>query len=114
MNTIIPIGILIYLLLNYLPQQAFAGWALVSSIVIFLFMGGPLNNYFLSPAGCFLLRSTLMTDIIGITLVAVAIISHLFATRIPFFGRRPEQIPRVNLENIDWGEGSSIAAMEIS
>jgi TRAP transporter 4TM/12TM fusion protein len=41
-NTIIPIGILIYLLLIYMPPQSCAGWALISSLVIFLFLGGSL------------------------------------------------------------------------
>jgi len=43
LNTIIPIGILIYLLLIYLPPQMCAGWSLVSSIVIFIFLGGSLK-----------------------------------------------------------------------
>ncbi|MBN2033716.1 MAG: TRAP transporter fused permease subunit, partial [Deltaproteobacteria bacterium] len=43
LNTAIPIGILIYLLLNYLPPQTCAGWALVSSLAIFLFLGGSLR-----------------------------------------------------------------------
>ena len=43
-NTIIPIGILIYLLLIYMPPQSCAGWALISSLVIFLFFGGSLTS----------------------------------------------------------------------
>ena len=43
LNTVIPIGILIYLLVRYLPPQTCAGWALVSSLFIFLFLGGPLK-----------------------------------------------------------------------
>ena len=42
-NTVIPIGILIYLLVRYLPPQMCAGWALVSSLFIFLFLGGSLK-----------------------------------------------------------------------
>jgi TRAP transporter 4TM/12TM fusion protein len=44
LNTIIPIGILVYLLLVYMPPQTCAGWALVSSLIIFLFLGGPLKK----------------------------------------------------------------------
>lgn len=44
LNTIIPIGILIYLLLIYMPPQSCAGWALISSLVIFLFFGGSLTS----------------------------------------------------------------------
>ncbi|MCK4793772.1 MAG: TRAP transporter fused permease subunit [Desulfobacteraceae bacterium] len=40
LNTIIPIGILIYLLVRYLPPQNCAAWALVSALLIFLFIGG--------------------------------------------------------------------------
>jgi TRAP transporter 4TM/12TM fusion protein len=43
-NTIIPIGILIYLLLIYMPPQSCAGWALISSLVIFLLLGGSLTS----------------------------------------------------------------------
>jgi TRAP transporter 4TM/12TM fusion protein len=43
LNTIIPIGILIYLLVNYLPPQNCAGWALVTSLLIFLLIGGSLK-----------------------------------------------------------------------
>ncbi len=43
LNTIIPIGILIYLLVRYLPPQTCAGWSLVSSLFIFLFLGGSLR-----------------------------------------------------------------------
>ena len=43
LNTIIPIGILIYLLLIYMPPQSCAGWALVASLFIFIFMGGSLK-----------------------------------------------------------------------
>jgi TRAP transporter 4TM/12TM fusion protein len=44
LNTIIPIAILIYLLVIYMPPQSCAGWALVSSLVIFLFLGGSLKK----------------------------------------------------------------------
>jgi TRAP transporter 4TM/12TM fusion protein len=44
LNTIIPIGILIYLLVIYLPPQTCAGWSLMSSLFIFLFLGGPLKG----------------------------------------------------------------------
>ena len=40
LNTIIPVGLLIYLLVIYMPPQSCAGWALVSSLAIFLFFGG--------------------------------------------------------------------------
>jgi TRAP transporter 4TM/12TM fusion protein len=43
LNTIIPIGILVYLLVRYLPPQTCAGWSLVSSLFIFLFLGGSLK-----------------------------------------------------------------------
>lgn len=43
LNTIIPIGILIYLLVRYLPPQNCAAWALVSTLLIFLFIGGSLK-----------------------------------------------------------------------
>ena len=41
LNTVIPVGLLIYLLVIYMPPQSCAGWALVSSLLIFLFFGGP-------------------------------------------------------------------------
>jgi TRAP transporter 4TM/12TM fusion protein len=44
LNTIIPIGILIYLLVIYMPPQSCAGWALISSLVIFLLLGGSLTS----------------------------------------------------------------------
>jgi TRAP transporter 4TM/12TM fusion protein len=43
LNTIIPIGILIYLLLIYMPPQSCAGWALITSLFIYLFFGGSLT-----------------------------------------------------------------------
>jgi len=42
-NTIIPIGILVYLLALYLPPQTCAGWSLISALFIFLFLGGSLK-----------------------------------------------------------------------
>jgi len=43
-NTIIPIGILIYLMFIYIPPQTCAAWSLVSALLIFLFMGGSLKR----------------------------------------------------------------------
>ena len=45
LNTIIPITILIYLLIKYLPPQNCAGWALISSLLIYLLIGGPLKPH---------------------------------------------------------------------
>ncbi len=43
-NAIIPIGLLIYLLVRYLPPQNCAAWALVSALLIFFLIGGPLRR----------------------------------------------------------------------
>ncbi len=45
LNTIIPITILIYLLIKYLPPQNCAGWALISSLLIYLLIGGSLKPH---------------------------------------------------------------------
>lgn len=42
-NTIIPIGILVYLMFNYMPPQTCAAWSLVSALLIFL-LGGSLKR----------------------------------------------------------------------
>ncbi len=45
LNAIVPITILIYLLIKYLPPQNCAGWALISSLLIYLLIGGPLRPH---------------------------------------------------------------------
>ena len=44
LNTVIPIGILIYLLVIYMPPQSCAGWALVTALLIYLIFGGSLKG----------------------------------------------------------------------
>jgi TRAP transporter 4TM/12TM fusion protein len=100
-------------------------WIVFTVIVAMFFIEAGVFGYFLKPAslperllfvagGLFLLSSTLVTDVIGFALVAVGILSHRLLPDIPFFGRRPEELPRVNLEEIDWGDGNSIANMKVS
>ena len=100
-------------------------WIVITVIIAMFFIEAGVFGYFLKPTslperlvfvagGLFLLSSTLMTDVIGISLVCVGVLSHLFAPDIPFLGRRPAELPRIDLENIDWDNGDSIAAMKVS
>jgi TRAP transporter 4TM/12TM fusion protein len=100
-------------------------WVLITVIVAMFFIEAGVFGYFLKPTslpekllfiigGLFLLNSTLLTDVIGFSLVGLGILSHLFTPDIPFLANRPEELPRVNLEDIDWGEGDGIANMKIN
>jgi len=100
-------------------------WIVFTVIVAMFFIEAGVFGYFLKPTslperllfvagGLFLLSSTMVTDIIGLALVAVGVLSHKFMPAVPFFGNRPEELPRVDLEDIDWGDGKSIADMNVS
>jgi len=100
-------------------------WIVITVIIAMFFIEAGVFGYFLKPTsllerllfvggGLFLLSSTLLTDVIGIALVGVGIISHLFVPNIPFLGKRPEELPRVDLDKIDWGDGDSILDMKVS
>ena len=41
--TFIPLGLLVYLLVQLLPPQMAAGWALIAAMAIFILIGGPLS-----------------------------------------------------------------------
>lgn len=43
MTVLIPVGVLIYLLIQYLPPQLCAGWALIVAMVLFMLTGGRLS-----------------------------------------------------------------------
>ncbi len=100
-------------------------WIVITVIIAMFFIEAGVFGYFLKPTsllerllfvggGLFLLSSTLLTDVIGLALVGVGIISHQFVPNIPFFGKRPEELPRVDLDKIDWGDGDSILDMNVS
>lgn len=99
-------------------------WIVITIIIAMFFIEAGVFGYFLKPTtlserllfiagGLFLLSSTLLTDVLGLALVGVGILSHYFTPNIPFFGKRPTELPRINLEDIDWG-GDSIADMKVS
>jgi TRAP transporter 4TM/12TM fusion protein len=100
-------------------------WIVITVIIAMFFIEAGVFGYFLKPTsslerllfvggGLFLLSSTMITDVIGITLVCVGILSHHFAPDIPFVGKRPAEAALVDLDEIEWGEGDSIATMEVS
>jgi len=109
----------------FIYQPAITLWIVITVIIAMFFIEAGVFGYFLKPTsllerllfvggGLFLLSSTLLTDVIGIALVGVGIISHLFVPNIPFLGKRPEELPRVDLDKIDWGDGDSILDMKVS
>jgi len=100
-------------------------WVVITVIIAMFFIEAGVFGYFLKPTspserllfivgGLFLLSSTLLTDVIGLALVGVGILSHHFTPNIPFLGKRPTELPRINLEDIDWGSGDSIVDMKVS
>jgi TRAP transporter 4TM/12TM fusion protein len=100
-------------------------WIVFTVMIAMFFIEAGVFGYFLKPTslperlffvagGLFLLSSTMVTDIIGLALVAAGILSHQFMPDVPFFGNRPEEFPRIDLEEIDWGDGKSIADMEVN
>jgi len=46
----------------------------------------------------------LSTDIIGVSLMAIAVVSHLAMPDIPFIGKRPVPPKKVDLSEIHWDD----------
>ncbi len=100
-------------------------WIMITVAIAMFFIEAGVFGYFLKPTsipervlfiigGLFLLSSTLVSDIVGIALVGVGILCHIYTPNIPFLSSRPEELPRVNLEDIDWTGEDSIANMKVS
>jgi len=98
---------------------------LVTVIIAMFFIEAGVFGYFLKTTsllerilfvtgGLFLLSSTLQTDIIGLSLVALAIMSHCFWPNIPFIGKRPEEPQKVDLSKIKWDDNESIINLNVS
>lgn len=98
---------------------------LVTVVIAMFFIEAGVFGYFLKTTsllerilfiagGLFLLSSTLQTDIIGLSLVALAIMSHCFWPNIPFIGKRPEEPPKVDLSKIRWDDNESIINLNVS
>jgi TRAP-type uncharacterized transport system fused permease subunit len=54
--------------------------------------------------GLLLMGTRLSTDIIGVVLMIIAIVSHVVMPGIPLIGRRPAPVKPVDLSNIHWDE----------
>jgi hypothetical protein len=54
--------------------------------------------------GLGLMGARLITDVIGLALVGLAVLSHLFMPDIAIIGKRPLQKPMVDLSKIRWEE----------
>ena len=98
---------------------------LVTVIIAMFFIEAGVFGYFLKPTswleriffiagGLFLLSSTLQTDIIGLSLVGLAIMSHCLWPNIPFIGKRPEEPQKVDLSEIKWDDNESILNLNVN
>ena len=96
---------------------------LVTVIIAMFFIEAGVFGYFARPTtlierllfvagGLFMLSSTLATDIIGLSLVAVALLLHFFVSYIPLVGVRPKDVKKVDLSNVRWDADDSIMNMQ--
>ena len=96
---------------------------LVTVIIAMFFIEAGVFGYFTRPTtlierllfvagGLFMLSSTLATDIIGFSLVGVALLLHFFVSHIPLVGVRPKDVEKVDLSNVRWDADDNIMNMQ--
>jgi TRAP-type uncharacterized transport system fused permease subunit len=96
---------------------------LITVIIAMFFIEAGVFGYLKKPAtfiercaffigGLFLLSSTWITDILGFTIVGGALILHYFVPHIPIIGRRPADVDKVDLSNVEWDKNDSIMDLQ--
>ena len=64
--------------------------------------------------GLFLLNSTLLTDLLGISLVGAGLLLHYFVPYIPIIGKRAEDVEKVDLSHLKWDKNENIMDLQAS
>ena len=96
---------------------------LITVMIAMFFIEAGVFGYFTKPAtllerllfvvgGLFLLSSTWTTDLIGLGMVAGALLLHFFVPNLPLVGVRPRDVEKVDLSNVQWGADDNLLNLQ--